>query len=361
MNVPIEAIERIEIVRGPMSVFYGTGAFFGVINVITHKAENRGKSISWAAGLGGEGTQKASVKALGQEGGLAMSATAGIYRTDGRTRFDYTQLGENLRPGTTDRLLFEENRYFHLAGGLGGFSADLSYNEMSSNKQAFTQPDTDPEGIVWLRQARCALGYTHAFSSQLEARVRFQYSFFVNEMDFDFGIARDSWEWEQFNSRVLEVDADAIWRPRTNLSLLLGANQIREMDPRLITDVPILGFNRAMTYTGGDAIVTEAVYSQLDLTLSPTLKMVAGCRLDRRNAFTLKYLNNAHMQYIDPDTTLGLARYENRRQYSGDQVDWIPQAALIWRPNERHLVKLLYGEASNRANFFMLYKHGSKS
>ncbi len=34
--VPIEAIDRIEVVRGPMSVTYGNGATFGVINIVTN-------------------------------------------------------------------------------------------------------------------------------------------------------------------------------------------------------------------------------------------------------------------------------------------------------------------------------------
>ena len=31
--VPVEAIDKIEVVRGPMSVIYGSGAFFGAINI----------------------------------------------------------------------------------------------------------------------------------------------------------------------------------------------------------------------------------------------------------------------------------------------------------------------------------------
>ena len=33
INIPPEAIDRIEVIRGPMSVMYGTGAFFGAINI----------------------------------------------------------------------------------------------------------------------------------------------------------------------------------------------------------------------------------------------------------------------------------------------------------------------------------------
>ncbi|RZJ14410.1 MAG: TonB-dependent receptor, partial [Haliea sp.] len=48
---PIEAIERIEIIRGPMSSLYGSDAMGGVINVITRKVARE-----WTGSLRAEGT-----------------------------------------------------------------------------------------------------------------------------------------------------------------------------------------------------------------------------------------------------------------------------------------------------------------
>lgn len=40
MVVPVEAIERIDIVRGTMSVLYGRSTFFGVVNMIIDQKDN---------------------------------------------------------------------------------------------------------------------------------------------------------------------------------------------------------------------------------------------------------------------------------------------------------------------------------
>ncbi len=39
MNLPVENLERIEVIRGPGSSLYGAGAFLGVVNIVTHRAD----------------------------------------------------------------------------------------------------------------------------------------------------------------------------------------------------------------------------------------------------------------------------------------------------------------------------------
>ena len=39
INFPLEAIDRIEVVRGPIFFIYGTGAFFCVINIFTNQVD----------------------------------------------------------------------------------------------------------------------------------------------------------------------------------------------------------------------------------------------------------------------------------------------------------------------------------
>ena len=56
-NLPLEAVERIEIVRGPMSSLYGNGAFGGVVQVFTRQATQ---------GLSGNAKLSAGSESFGQ-------------------------------------------------------------------------------------------------------------------------------------------------------------------------------------------------------------------------------------------------------------------------------------------------------
>lgn len=47
---PVSAIERVEIIRGPGSVLYGTGAFTGVTNIITKKNNDNNAEVSLRTG-----------------------------------------------------------------------------------------------------------------------------------------------------------------------------------------------------------------------------------------------------------------------------------------------------------------------
>ncbi len=83
-NVPLDSIERIEIIRGPGAAIWGSNAVNGVINIITRSAENsQGGQVSGDAGNAGIGPSTISY------GGKAQGI--GAYRVYGEG-FRYTSL-----------------------------------------------------------------------------------------------------------------------------------------------------------------------------------------------------------------------------------------------------------------------------
>jgi outer membrane receptor protein involved in Fe transport len=75
----LSAVDRIEVVRGPASILYGTGAFFGVINVVPRARVGEKKNVEAVVGAGGQNGVKARlIGSLGREGRSIMISGAGL-------------------------------------------------------------------------------------------------------------------------------------------------------------------------------------------------------------------------------------------------------------------------------------------
>ena len=91
-------IERIEIVRGPMSSLYGADAVGGIIHIFTRKGQGEPR-VTVRAGIGSRGTSELGVNAGGQSGNTRFNIGANFHETDGFdvTNNDYSHnTGQNL-------------------------------------------------------------------------------------------------------------------------------------------------------------------------------------------------------------------------------------------------------------------------
>jgi TonB-dependent siderophore receptor len=81
-SVPIDDIERIEIIRGAGSVIYGSGAVGGVINIITKRGKIEPTARPYAS-YGSYDTFDGRVSGSGQVENLELSLNADYFDTDG--------------------------------------------------------------------------------------------------------------------------------------------------------------------------------------------------------------------------------------------------------------------------------------
>lgn len=81
-QLPIEQIERIEIVRGPRSSLYGSEALGGVIQIFTRRGADGLHSFA-SAGGGSRGTYDASAGVSGSTGPAWFSLSGSAFGTDG--------------------------------------------------------------------------------------------------------------------------------------------------------------------------------------------------------------------------------------------------------------------------------------
>lgn len=72
MNLPVENLDRIEVIRGPGSSLYGAGAFLGVVNIVTDRSE--GVRVSASGGGFPERGEKPFAPTLDAHASSAISA-----------------------------------------------------------------------------------------------------------------------------------------------------------------------------------------------------------------------------------------------------------------------------------------------
>jgi len=80
LSIPIEFVERIEVLRGPNSAIYGDKAIFGVVNIVTKK--NNAMFVDGSAMGGGRFGRAMGVKQYFEHGDWSFDLAASVEKTD---------------------------------------------------------------------------------------------------------------------------------------------------------------------------------------------------------------------------------------------------------------------------------------
>ena len=127
-DVDLANVARIEIVRGPGSVLYGTGALFGVINVVTRRsAEGEHAAINTAMGTMGLLSGRATGSA--RKGNAELMLSLAGMESDGDSRFVWPASQTGGTPITVLGADGEWAAHADLVGRLGSFSLRAGYND----------------------------------------------------------------------------------------------------------------------------------------------------------------------------------------------------------------------------------------
>jgi outer membrane receptor protein involved in Fe transport len=269
LDVDLGNVERIEVVRGPGSVLWGTGALFGVINVVTRRPAP-GAHGEAAAQIGTLSTniERATVSARGEDAEVLASGAA------------YDSGGERVFPWSDGQVASgadgERARHADLLGRVGPLSLRAAINDRTKDVPTGVFA-TRPEAGTTYRDARAfaELRLEQPLAdARFAARVSYDYGLFQGHyLQVTPPDTRDDFR-SQWVTAEARVELPALGRHR----LVVGGEALDQVEvrQRSFEDTPGGG-----TYFSNDA--TGWVFSGYavdDWAVTSKVRVNAGLRAD---------------------------------------------------------------------------------
>lgn len=316
-RVDLSDVERIEVIRGPGSVMYGTGAFFGVVNLITRNREtpNRVETSVSAVEDGVIRTRAMGNVRLGKEGALWTSVA--VARGGGRDFYFPSYADENggqargvdgVRGGTLN------GRFSYKA-----LTVQWFFN--SRKKQLPTAvSDTlfgdrrlyylDTRGLVEAR-----------FEPKLSSAVQLASRAHANLYNFTAGLPYDAADGgldrQEYRGRWVGVEQRVLLTPSENVRVIAGGEAQRHFSASMI------GKDESETYMDvNNPYNVFSGYLNSDIGFARWIRASAGARFDHFSTF-------------------------------GNALS--PRGAVILRPYENGLLKVMGGSAFRAPSVYEMY------
>lgn len=309
---PVNIIDRIEVIRGPGSVLYGSNAFSSVINVVTENAEENNFAVSALTGTAGAFGANGEAKL--KFGDLTITG-AGRYMDKGSLKMPYTAVMYDpitflpLPPEYTTVTMTDKSKSVYVDAKYKGLSFMGSHNEYEAN---YFQFGAFYQGL-WKKNFG-NFGYDTKVSDSWDMNFNFTYNFATLDSDIIPDIKRESHDIvAEWTNHISVTD---------NLSLVVGGlyNKVKGSEETVLLGEKYMVANKSRG--------NIAFYTQADYWMFKNLKLIAGMQANKVDEFDL---------------------------------DIVPRGGVIWYPASRINVKGLYSQAYRAASvdeFSMNYPNG---
>ncbi len=345
-SLPVDQIERLEVIRGPGSVLYGTGAFHGVINIITKKEQKPQGYFTY----GGYGRVQGGASAGKQWEAGSISGGINFFQEQG---WDFTTTAQDAPQNAQGQVVRTPQNTQTIRMGLEGMGAQLNanYKNLSFNayygasaqdamffvgawipKQIIDGQDTTDTYIRFRSRSQwifADLGYQAEINKTWTAETHLTY----NRQDLleTDPPANDDRARSYSSDWLLETTHYINPHPKLNLTLggllnALSGNQILPQRQNTNSDLDYTDYDIYNLNLGRNPdpfLITPqyndlyfSLYGQLNYRIQPELRLIIG------------------------------GQYNKVPQLKGD---FVPRIALIYNYNPVWGGKLLFGQAFRSA------------
>ncbi|WP_052692006.1 TonB-dependent receptor plug domain-containing protein [Teredinibacter purpureus] len=335
-NLPIQAIDRIEIIRGPSSVIYGNNAFLGSINIITNDKQ-QGTTASVSIGENGYSSGYLRVLQESDRGysvlNIGASRTKGIGGNLNEVMSEEQLNRELMSPEMYQRLdgtLEQETFSAEMSGRLDTLEYGFRYSDMHYGFYALFPGFEDGSKIdltSWVGHVGYELSLSDAYKVNISG-VASNEKYFVDP-DFIIPSIRG---YQNQNSNRIELEGLLSYDASEQLKWLIGVNYRQMRHVQNNGDFFEIGyFNLAET----ESIVNLAAFSNVTYKVSERWELTGGYR----HAYVGDY--DAIFTALDEGgETLNEPFSVDRRN------DEAVKLASNWRFTDQDAVKVIYSTAT---------------
>ncbi|MCE9580398.1 MAG: TonB-dependent receptor [Deltaproteobacteria bacterium] len=271
--VTIDEIERVEVIRGPVSSVYGTNAFFGIINIVTRGAAGGARNWGRVSASSFKATSAAAGFTTGTVNRQLRGSVAALYRAG-----EDVPLAELGRTDLPDGMI---GWHASLVGSYqGAFAQIRAYRRVRELTYApYGTPIGNPANRNYDNQVLAEGGYTRAIGKALTvtARAYLQRYRFADALQYD-----DPGPFEDYG--------DSTWYGGE----IRGRYAVLADDKLGVTAGAEATFEKTRSrsfYTGDEAgganipvdFDLQGLYAEVDSRPVPWLAITGGLRADRNS------------------------------------------------------------------------------
>lgn len=341
VELPVENIARIEVIRGPGSAVYGADAFAGTINIITKSADDIG-GTTLGGGTGSFDTWAAWLQHGSRHGELDVAAFLRVGRSDGQRRTIRSDAVGRSGPVNVGH----EDVDGQLDIGYGNFRWRTSYtlrNDVGTG--AGIAAALDPVGRIRSERVSSDLSWSDAnFARDLSLTLQAAFMHLANEVTTPLTIVPGS---------VIPPDG------------MIGDPDKWERQARYSATSVYSGFaaHRIRFGIGHDDLEIYKTREHKNFTLIGGLTMLPMYRATGANLFLAPHKRRLDYAYLQDEwsfardwTLTGGVRRDTYSDFGGTTN---PRLALVWAARHNLTAKLMYGSAFRAPSFVEQYATGN--